>query len=38
MTEVYKLHRKDADITSKESTKEMDVTRIEKIVYDVIDN
>ena len=38
MTEVYKLHRKDADITSKESTKEMDVTRMEKIVYDVIDN
>tara|TARA_R100000951_G_scaffold102776_2_gene95045 strand:- start:3794 stop:4144 length:351 start_codon:yes stop_codon:yes gene_type:complete len=38
MTQVFKLHRRDADTTSKDSAKKLDVTRMEKIVYDVIDN
>ena len=38
MTEVYKLHRKDADTTSIESAEKVKVNRLEKIVYEVIDN
>ena len=38
MTEVYKLHRKDADITSIDSAKKVKVSRLEKIVYQVIDS
>lgn len=38
MTEVYKLHRKDADTTSIEAAEELNVSKMEKIVYDVIDN
>ena len=38
MTEVYKLHRKDADTTSIESAQNVKVNRLEKIVYEVIDH
>jgi len=38
MTEVYKLHRKDADDTSVEAAKKLKVNNMEKIVFDVIDS
>jgi len=38
MTELYKLYRNDADTTSIEAVESIDVSKMEKIVYEVIDN
>ena len=37
MTEIYKLYRKDGDVTSIEAAESLNVNRMERIVYDVID-
>ena len=38
MTELYKLYRNDADTTSIEATEKINVTKMEAIVYHVIDD
>ena len=38
MTELYKLYRNDADTTSIEAVESINVSKMEKIVYEVIDN
>ncbi len=37
MTEIYKLYRRDGDVTSIEAAESLNVNRMERIVYDVID-
>ena len=38
MTEIYKLYRNDADTTSIEAAEKINVTKMEDIVYHVIDD
>ena len=38
MTELYKLYRNDADTTSIEAAEKINVTKMEDIVYHVIDD